>query len=138
MKFRKIHVSVHVICRDLASKNILVDEDLNCYISDFGLSLLTRGSKYFWAGRERQAEFCSLAEAGTLRYMAPELLEGAVNLKDCENALKQADVYALALILWEVANLSHDIALPPCCHRLPYEQEIGKCFDILYGLDGIV
>lgn len=98
--------------RDLTSKNILLDgSTLTAKITDFGLSLVTSGSKYYWAGRERQAEFCSLAEAGTLRYMAPELLEGAVNLKDCENALKQADVYALALVLWEVANCSPEVRL---------------------------
>lgn len=85
-------------------------------IADFGLSLLTRGSKYYWGGRERQAEFCSLAEAGTLRYLAPELLEGAVNLKDCENALKQADVYSMSLILWEVANSCRDLR----CVKIDY------------------
>lgn len=34
--------------------------------------------------------------------MAPEVLEGAVNLRDCESALKQVDMYALGLIYWEV------------------------------------
>lgn len=33
--------------------------------------------------------------------MAPEVLEGAVNLRDCEAALKQVDVYALGLLYWE-------------------------------------
>lgn len=33
--------------------------------------------------------------------MAPEVLEGAVNLRDCESALKQVDMYALGLIYWE-------------------------------------
>lgn len=34
--------------------------------------------------------------------MAPEVLEGAVNLRDCESALKQVDMYALGLIYWEI------------------------------------
>lgn len=38
---------------------------------------------------------------GTIRYMAPEVLEGAVNLRDCESALKQVDMYALGLVYWE-------------------------------------
>jgi len=98
-------------------------------LSDFGLSLWTFGSKYHWDGREKEAEFCSLTEAGTLRYMAPELLEGAVNLKDCENALKQADVYALALILWEVSNVCVQFSLhAEPKYVLPYETEIGKSF----------
>lgn len=33
--------------------------------------------------------------------MAPEVLEGAVNLRDCESALKQVDMYALGLLYWE-------------------------------------
>ena len=33
--------------------------------------------------------------------MAPGVLEGAVNLRDCESALKQVDMYAIGLIYWE-------------------------------------
>lgn len=40
-------------------------------------------------------------QVGTVRYMAPEVLGGALNLRDCEAALKQVDVYALGLLLWE-------------------------------------
>lgn len=40
-------------------------------------------------------------QVGTIRYMAPEVLEGAVNLRDCESALKQVDMYALGLLYWE-------------------------------------
>lgn len=68
--------------------------------------------------------------------MAPELLEGAVNLKDCENALKQADVYSLSLILWEAANSCGDLRiaseeegnneLPSTFHQLPYDDESGN------------
>lgn len=63
---------------------------------------------------------------------APELLEGAVNLKDCENALKQADVYSMALILWEVANSCGDLRVVDelvannTLHSLPFDEEAGK------------
>ena len=50
-----------------------------------------------------------LSQAGTLRYMAPEVLEGAVNLKDCESALKQVDVYALGLVYWETFRRCPDL-----------------------------
>ncbi|XP_035703843.1 activin receptor type-2A isoform X2 [Folsomia candida] len=138
--------STAVAHRDLTSRNILLDmRTKRVCIADFGLSLLTRGSKYYWGGRERQAEFCSLAEAGTLRYLAPELLEGAVNLKDCENALKQADVYSMSLILWEVANSCRDLRISETVdsieinnmlHALPYDEEAGNK-DIL-NLDDVV
>ena len=35
--------------------------------------------------------------------MAPELLERLVNLTDIE-LFKRVDVYAMALVLWEMAN----------------------------------
>ena len=67
-------------------------------------------------------------QVGTLRYMAPEVLEGAVNLRDCETALKQVDMYAMALVLWELASRCADpyqgMDVPP--YRLPYEAEIGE------------
>ncbi|KAG8272098.1 Bone morphogenetic protein receptor type-2 [Homalodisca vitripennis] len=68
-----------------------------------------------------------LHQVGTLRYMAPEVLEGAVNLRDCESSLKQIDVYALGLVLWELASRCSDlyqtsIEIPP--YRMPFEAEI--------------
>ncbi len=41
--------------------------------------------------------------------MAPEVLEGAVNLRDCEASLKQIDVYSLGLVLWEIASRCSDL-----------------------------
>ena len=41
--------------------------------------------------------------------MAPELLDGAVNLRDCEASLKQIDIYALGLVLWEVSSRCVDL-----------------------------
>lgn len=60
--------------------------------------------------------------------MAPEILEGAVNLRDCEISLKQTDVYSLGLVLWELCMRCQDfyppeIATPP--YRAPYEAEVG-------------
>lgn len=61
--------------------------------------------------------------------MAPEVLEGAVNLRDCETALKQIDVYSLGLVLWELCTRCQDWysaedGPPP--YMSPYEAEIGK------------
>lgn len=65
--------------------------------------------------------------------MAPEVLEGAVNLRDCETSLKQIDIYALGLVLWEMAIRVIDFYprpsdVPP--YMLPFEKEIGMCFYI--------
>lgn len=70
--------------RDLSSRNILVNEDRSCVICDFGFALKIRGSKCVVNGVEQSAESTPLTDVGTMRYMAPELLEGAVNLRDCE------------------------------------------------------
>ena len=40
---------------------------------------------------------------GTKRYMSPELLDGSINMKHFES-FKRADVYALGLVLWEIAR----------------------------------
>ena len=66
-------------------------------------------------------------QVGTLRYMAPEILEGAVNLRECESSLKQIDVYALGLVLWEISHRCWELypsqEAPP--YRLPFEDETG-------------
>ncbi|XP_058259033.1 bone morphogenetic protein receptor type-2a isoform X4 [Hemibagrus wyckioides] len=84
--------------RDLNSRNVLVKPDGCCVISDFGLSMALTGKRQ---SGQVEEDNTALSEVGTVRYMAPEVLEGAVNLRDCEAALKQVDVYALGLLYWE-------------------------------------
>lgn len=48
-------------------------------------------------------------QVGTLRYMAPEVLDGALNLRECEASLKEIDVYAMSIVLWEIAMRCSDI-----------------------------
>uniref|UniRef100_A0A336M2V6 receptor protein serine/threonine kinase n=1 Tax=Culicoides sonorensis TaxID=179676 RepID=A0A336M2V6_CULSO len=115
--------------RDLNTSNILVKADLSCCICDFGFALKTYGSKYEFRGELVSAETKSINEVGTVRYMAPEILEGAMNLRDCESSLKQIDVYSLGLILWELCVrcrdwYSNEQSVPP--YKAPYEAEIGK------------
>lgn len=66
--------------------------------------------------------------------MAPEILEGAVNLRDCESSLKQIDVYAIGLVLWELVSRCTDIYLPGTeipPYAQPFEREIGTLFLLL-------
>lgn len=118
-----------IVHRDLNSRNILVKSDMSCCIADLGFALKTVGPRYEWKGVVTLAEQKSLVEVGTVRYMAPEMLEGAVNLRDCETALKQVDVYSLGLVLWELFTrcpefYAADEPMPP--YRQPYECEVGK------------
>ncbi|KAK5648861.1 hypothetical protein RI129_003753 [Pyrocoelia pectoralis] len=102
--------------RDINTRNVLVRADLSCCICDLGLAVVPR-----------RTENHSLSEAGTLRYMAPEVLEGAVNLRDCESALKQIDVYSLGLVLWELGTRCTDMqACEPQFYAPPFYKEVGE------------
>lgn len=59
--------------------------------------------------------------------MAPEILEGAVNLRECESSLKQIDVYALGLVLWEISNRCYELYpnKEAPAYQLPFEEETG-------------
>lgn len=44
----------------------------------------------------------SVCQVGTRRYMAPEVLEGAINFQ--RDAFLRIDMYAVGLVLWELAS----------------------------------
>lgn len=113
--------------RDLSSRNILVKADNSCMICDFQFAILITGSEYYSCGERFDSQTSSLNDVGTLRYMAPEILEGAVNLRDCESAMKQIDVYALGLVLWETASRCTDLyqGIEVPHYKQPFEKEIG-------------
>lgn len=41
---------------------------------------------------------------GTPFYMAPELLNCSIDLTNVSSSLKQADVYSMALVMWEIVS----------------------------------
>ncbi|XP_054289328.1 TGF-beta receptor type-1-like isoform X1 [Macrosteles quadrilineatus] len=82
--------------RDLKSKNILVKLNGTCAIGDLGLAVrhdVTTDT----------VDIPLNNRVGTKRYMAPEVLEDSLNMSHFDS-FKRADVYALGLILWEVAR----------------------------------
>ncbi|XP_077100106.1 TGF-beta receptor type-2 [Siphateles boraxobius] len=87
---------VAVVHRDLKSANVLVKSDLTCCLCDFGLSL--RLDNY-----TSPEELANSGQVGTARYMAPEVLESRMDLENIES-FKQADVYSMALVLWEIVS----------------------------------
>ncbi|KAJ8349876.1 hypothetical protein SKAU_G00250060 [Synaphobranchus kaupii] len=111
--------------RDLNSRNVLVKNDGTCVISDFGLSMKLTGNRLVRPGEEENA---AISEVGTIRYMAPEVLEGAVNLRDCESALKQVDMYAVGLIYWEIFMRCTDLfpgeTVPE--YQMAFQAEAGN------------
>ncbi|XP_069052428.1 bone morphogenetic protein receptor type-2 isoform X1 [Lepisosteus oculatus] len=119
------HYKPAVSHRDLNSRNVLVKNDGTCVISDFGLSMKLTGNRLVRPGEEDNA---AISEVGTIRYMAPEVLEGAVNLRDCESALKQVDMYALGLIYWEIFMRCTDLfpgeTVPE--YQMAFQAEAGN------------
>ncbi|XP_014216049.1 bone morphogenetic protein receptor type-2 isoform X2 [Copidosoma floridanum] len=112
--------------KNMCSGNILLKADGTCCICDLGIAVQILGSKYY--SEDQHVETKSINDVGTLQYMAPEVLEGAVNLRDCESSLKQIDVYAMGIILWELVSRCTDIyvsgnEVPQ--YRQPFEKEIG-------------
>ncbi|KAI7695605.1 hypothetical protein SSS_05339 [Sarcoptes scabiei] len=100
--------------RDFKSKNVLLGCNFRACIADFGLALV------FYPNTT-----CGDAhgQVGTRRYMAPEVLEGAINFTS-ESFLK-IDMYACGLVMWELISR--------CCfgeficqnYALPFENEVG-------------
>ncbi|CAG9136558.1 unnamed protein product [Plutella xylostella] len=100
--------------RDFKSKNVLLKADMSACIADFGLALV------FLPGRG-----CGDAhgQVGTRRYMAPEVLDGAINFT--KDAFLRIDMYACALVLWEIASRCDEGPLQASQYRLPLEEEVG-------------
>ena len=80
-----------ILHRDLKSHNILLDQNFNAKITDFGLSRLKLES----SSRSKEETKSSI---GTLRWQAPELHD--LNPKYS----KESDNYAYGMILWELAS----------------------------------
>ncbi|CAJ1078516.1 activin receptor type-2A isoform X2 [Xyrichtys novacula] len=101
--------------RDVKSKNVLLKSNLTACIADFGLALR------FEAGKSPGDTH---GQVGTRRYMAPEVLEGAINFQ--RDAFLRIDVYALGLVLWELASRCKAADGPVDEYMLPFEEEVGQ------------
>uniref|UniRef100_A0A1A9WJF2 receptor protein serine/threonine kinase n=1 Tax=Glossina brevipalpis TaxID=37001 RepID=A0A1A9WJF2_9MUSC len=80
--------------RDIKSKNILVKNNGQCSIADFGFAI-----KYL--STENDLRIKGKVQVGTVRYMAPEILNATLN-QHIFDEYKQADMYAISLVLWEM------------------------------------
>jgi len=82
--------------RDLKTKNILVKSNRMCAIGDLGLAVR-------YDAAVDTVDIALNHRVGTKRYMAPEVLDETVNSNHFDS-YKRADVYALGLVLWEIAR----------------------------------
>jgi len=97
--------------RDFKSKNVLIKSDLTACIGDFGLALVFRPNEVVGDTH---------GQVGTRRYMAPEVLEGAINFS--RDAFLRIDMYACGLVLWEIATRCN-LLETPTEYKLPFEAE---------------
>ncbi|KTF91344.1 hypothetical protein cypCar_00025394 [Cyprinus carpio] len=101
--------------RDIKSKNVLLKSNLTACIADFGLALK------FEAGKSAGDTH---GQVGTRRYMAPEVLEGAINFQ--RDSFLRIDMYAVGLVLWELAARCTASDGPVDEYMLPFEEEVGQ------------
>ncbi|XP_053618227.1 activin receptor type-1 isoform X2 [Plodia interpunctella] len=99
-----LHTEIHgtqgkpaIAHRDIKTKNILMKVNGECCIADLGLAVTRQHVAAKLHHNPRQ---------GTKRYMSPEMLDQSINLECFESFLK-CDVYAFALVLWEVTRRVH-------------------------------
>ena len=97
--------------RDFKSKNVLIKSDMTACIGDFGLALVFRPNEVVGDTH---------GQVGTRRYMAPEVLEGAINFS--RDAFLRIDMYACGLVLWEIATRCN-LLETPTEYKLPFEAE---------------
>lgn len=82
--------------RDIKSNNILVKKDGSCAIGDLGLAVC-------YYSKDNTIDIPSNERVGTRRYMPPEVIEDTLNMRSFD-AFKNADIYSLGLVLWEVLS----------------------------------
>eukprot|EP00088_Acartia_fossae_P028396 TRINITY_DN2919_c0_g1_i10.p1 TRINITY_DN2919_c0_g1~~TRINITY_DN2919_c0_g1_i10.p1 ORF type:complete len:570 (-),score=148.57 TRINITY_DN2919_c0_g1_i10:1915-3624(-) len=97
--------------RDFKSKNVLIRSDGTACIGDFGLALQFKPNEIVGDTH---------GQVGTRRYMAPEVLEGAINFS--RDAFLRIDMYACGLVLWEIATRCRDVGTLTN-YKLPFEAE---------------
>lgn len=87
-----------LIVFNISQDNILVDEDENVYISDFGLAV------YAQAGSTKYGS----SRGGNVRWLAPELIDPEQFGSDSTRPTFASDIYSLGCLCVEVRFISRD------------------------------
>ncbi len=100
-----------VVHRDIKPENILLDEDNNAYLSDFGIAQM-------FGKKEQDAEI--IGGVGSIMYAAPEQIEDS-------GSSPQTDQYSMAILVYELLTGEHPFKdLLPLPHSKIYEQRLTK------------
>lgn len=103
-----------IVHRDMKSLNLLVDENWNVKVSDFGTSRFTDGEKH-------NLETLSKMR-GTYAYCAPEVYFG-------QSFTPKSDIFSFGVILWELAHR---------CLNGAYSQPYSEFKQIVFDFQIIV
>jgi serine/threonine-protein kinase len=98
-----------ILHRDIKPENLLVVDDQNIRVADFGIAMLPGEKSSF---EELQAG------VGTLDYLSPEVLEG-------KSFDKRADLYALGISFYELLSGKHPFAEGPLAEQLEIRRDGG-------------
>ncbi|CAH8544974.1 unnamed protein product [Heterobilharzia americana] len=129
---------LHMAHRDLKPENILIRFDGSVCLSDFGQSVClteispsspvsnnscrTSSQDVLTTTYSVSSALESMPKAGTLRYQAPEIIDGAISFTGW--ALLRTDIYSLGLILWELLTA---VCLPVVCEKtLEEDYDVDK------------
>lgn len=107
LNFAHVH---HVVHRDLKPENVLIDNDGNAYLVDFGI-----------AKDLRRSEDEDSVSGGTLMYASPEQLTGG-------EITPQTDLYAFGLLVYEMftGDLPHERTTPHAIKQLQFDENLPQ------------
>jgi len=114
-----LHSNENMIHENLTASNILLDEQTNAHIADYGLSRLMTAA----------AATNVIATAGTLGYRAPEFSK-------IKNASAKTDVYSLGIIILELltgkspGEPTNGMDLPQWVASIVKEEWTNEVFDL--------
>ena len=101
-----------VVHRDIKPKNILLTEEHEVKVADFGIALITHAE----AAEDTQVH----GYLGSPLYMSPEQARG-------ENITNQSDIFCIGVVLYELLCGHHPFAaetLPAISHKITHEPHI--------------
>lgn len=95
----------------LSKANVLINANCDACLVDFGLATVVYSTNTFTSG--------ATSMLGTLRWMASEMFSYDSSQEDAGRPNRAADIYALAMVFWEVGYTDTGDHLQKMTDRIP-------------------